>query len=126
MNVSNYSGRSPPISGVLAVVLIVASSLLASPGDAVAEAGPSASIIRATPYFESGHQRGYRLYPRSDPAPYEKLGLEPGDLLLEVDGQPMAEPRAHVRFFERLDTGMPVAVKIWRGAELIELTLQLN
>lgn len=126
MNVAHHLCDLHSRSLAFLTVLLVTGCLLASPGSAAADAGPSASIIRATPYYVSAKQRGYRLYPISDPAPYEALGLQPGDLLLEVDGQPMIEPHAHLRLFELLDSGSLVGVKLRRNDEVVELTLRLE
>ena len=126
MKAISVSRTRNPGSSILMAILVLATCLAISPEPATAEASESASIIRATPYFVGGKQRGYRLFPISDPAPYEAMGLQPGDLLLEVDGKPMVEPRAHLDLFERLDSGISVVVKILRSDEVVEITVQLQ
>ena len=111
---------------VLMAVLVLAACLSVSSQDIAAETSESASIIRATPYFMGGKQLGYRLFPISDPAAYEAMGLQPGDLLLEIDGRPMVEPRAHLDLFERLDSGESVIAKIRRADDVVEVTLQIQ
>lgn len=91
-----------------------------------AETGDSANIIRATPYFAGGQQRGYRLYPKSGTEAFDAIGLRAGDLILEVDGKPMTEPRAILDlFFDRLDSGESITAKIRRDDDVIEVPLQI-
>jgi type II secretory pathway component PulC len=126
VNVMHYSRDCPPKSLVLITVLVFAACFPVLSEYAAAETSPSASVIRATPYFVGGTQRGYRLFPISDRALYEAMGLRPGDLLLEIDGRPMVEPRAHLELFERLDSGESVIAKIRRADEIVEVTLQIR
>lgn len=94
--------------------------------DASADGGRAANIIRPTPYFVSGKQAGYRLYPGSYPATYEAMGLQPGDLLFEMDGRATVEPRAIFELFERLDSGNAVNVRVRRDYEVVSLLLQIR
>lgn len=123
LNPKDCSRRSQ-IPALLAI-LIFAACVSVSRGNA-AEPSPSADIIMATPLFSRGEQRGYRLSPVSVDEPYEAMGLQLWDILLEVDGQLMVEPRAHLDLFERLDRGESVVATVERAGEIVEVTLHIQ
>lgn len=87
------------------------------------KAGTSNDIVRATPYYVGGEHFGYRLSPIADEGSFKALGLERWDLLLEVDGRPLANQTALKAFLDRLDHGDSVRAKIDRGGEIIFVVL---
>jgi general secretion pathway protein C len=59
----------------------------ASMADAVTSAiGQIGQFMQIAPQEEGGQMVGYRLQPRGDGAIFQQLGLEPGDVLTEVNG----------------------------------------
>ena len=90
------------------------------------ERASASSIIKVTPYFVDGKQYGYRLYPVSNPATFEEIGLEPGDLLLGVDGISMSRVDGYAIFFKRLDSAAPVVLRVLRSSGEIEIDAQLK
>lgn len=59
-------------------------------------------IATAVPHVEQGTMVGFRLNPRGDPAPFESLGFEPGDVVTEINGAALNEPGQALEVFERL------------------------
>ena len=59
-------------------------------------------IAHAVPHVEQGTMVGFRLNPRGDPAPFEALGFEPGDVVTEINGAALREPGQAPEVFERL------------------------
>lgn len=83
-----------------------------------------ADIIRPTPYFQNGQQQGYRVYPGRDRRKFAALGLRPGDLIKQIDGQSLTDPTQAMQIFQSLGTANQVSVTIERNG--IQQTLVLR
>lgn len=73
-----------------------------------------ADVIRPTPYFVNGEQQGYRVYPGRDRQQFAALGLRPGDLIREIDGQSLTDPTQAMQIFQSLGTASQVSVTVER------------
>ncbi len=73
-----------------------------------------ADVIRPTPYFVNGQQQGYRVYPGRDRRAFAELGLRPGDLIKEIDGQALNDPTQAMQIFQSLGTASQVSVTVER------------
>ncbi len=82
--------------------------------------------IRPTPYFVNGELRGYRVYPGSDPSAFISLGLRPGDLITEIDGQPLDQPEVASVLFKKAHSGQSVQVSVLRGDELKIIEIRVD
>jgi general secretion pathway protein C len=76
-----------------------------------------ADVIRPTPYFVNGQQQGYRVYPGRNRAQFVALGLRPGDLIKDIDGQALTDPTQAMKIFQSLDTADQVAVTVERNGQ---------
>ena len=76
-----------------------------------------ADVIRPTPYFVNGQQQGYRVYPGRDRESFSRLGLRPGDLILDIDGQSLTDPTQAMQIFETLGDSDQVSVTVERNGE---------
>ena len=74
-------------------------------------------VIRPTPYLDQGKLGGYRLYPGTNRKLYAELGLRPGDIATEIDGQPLTDPTQAMKIFESLSTTEQATVTIDRNGE---------
>lgn len=74
-------------------------------------------VIRPTPYFVNGGVQGYRLYPGRDRQEFLSLGLRPGDLVTEIDGQHLGDSTVARELFAKAGSGQPVILTILRGGE---------
>ena len=83
-----------------------------------------ADIIRPTPYFQNGQQQGYRVYPGRDRKKFAALGLRPGDLIKQIDGQSLTDPTQAMQIFQSLGTANQVSVTVERNG--IQQTLVLR
>ena len=61
-------------------------------------------VIRPTPYFVNGQQSGYRVYPGRNRQQFAALGLRPGDLIKDIDGQSLTDPTQAMQIFQSLGT----------------------
>ena len=91
----------------------------------IAETNPTmfAEIVRPQPVFANGVQRGYRVYPGRNRKQFAKLGLQPGDLVLSINGTPLDDPQRGMEIFNTMGAADQVLVTVERGGQAQELTL---
>ncbi|MGH8236281.1 MAG: type II secretion system protein GspC [Steroidobacteraceae bacterium] len=91
----------------------------------IAETNPTAfaEIVRPQPVFANGVQRGYRVYPGRNRQQFAKLGLQPGDLVLSINGTPLDDPQRGMEIFNTISTSDRVTVTVERNGQPQELTL---
>jgi general secretion pathway protein C len=80
-------------------------------------------IVRPQPVFANGVQRGYRVYPGRNRQQFAKLGLQPGDLVLAINGTPLDDPQRGMEIFNTLGSSDQVSVTVERNGQSQELTL---
>ena len=85
-----------------------------------------ADVIRPTPYFVNGQQQGYRVYPGRNREQFSKLGLRPGDLIKDIDGQALNDPSQAMQIFESLNNADQVSVTVERNGQPQVLTLSTS
>jgi general secretion pathway protein C len=74
-------------------------------------------VIRPTPYFVDGQQQGYRVYPGRNRAQFTALGLRPGDLVKDIDGQSLSDPTQAMKIFQTLGSASEVSVTVERNGQ---------
>ena len=79
--------------------------------------------MRPQPVFANGVQRGYRVYPGRNRQQFAKLGLQPGDLVLSINGTPLDDPQRGMEIFNTIGTSDRVNVTVERNGQSQELTL---
>jgi len=86
-------------------------------------------VIRPTPYFVNGQQSGYRVYPGRNRQQFAALGLRPGDLIKDIDGQSLTDPTQAMQVFQGLGSAEQVTVTVERNGQpqtIILKTSQLD
>lgn len=91
----------------------------------IAETNPSAfaEIIRPQPVFANGVQRGYRVYPGRNRQQFARLGLQPGDLVLAINGTPLDDPQRGIEIFNTIGSSDRVTVTVERNGQSQDLSL---
>ena len=74
----------------------------------------------------NGELQGYRLYPGTDRDAFRSLGLRPGDLVTEIDGQPLDEPSVAIELFQSAVRGQPVQFSILRDGETVQIEVTVD
>ncbi len=72
-------------------------------------------VIRAAPNVEQGQMTGYRLTPGRDREAFSALGLEPGDVLTDVNGTPLNDAATSLQVFESLGEASMATVTVVRN-----------
>lgn len=57
--------------------------------------------------------------------PAGRAGLQAGDVVVELEGQPVASQRALLGLVAQAEVGSPVALKVWRQGKTLSLTSQV-
>lgn len=83
-------------------------------------------VIRPTPYAVDGQQTGYRVYPGRNRQQFAALGLRPGDLIKDIDGQPLSDPTQAMQVFQSLGTAEQVTVTLERNGEQQTIVLKTS
>ena len=86
-------------------------------------------VIRPTPYLVNGQQAGYRVYPGRNREQFAALGLRPGDLIKDIEGQSLTDPTQAMQIFQSLGSAEQVSVTIERNGQpqtIVLRTSQLN
>jgi general secretion pathway protein C len=73
------------------------------------------SMIRAAPKLDAnGNTMGYVVSPGNDPRLFSQIGLQSGDVVLEVNNMSLADPANGARALKSLRDGEQVTVKLLR------------
>ncbi len=80
-------------------------------------------IIRPQPFMPNGELKGYRIYPGRNRETFVALGLQPGDLVTEINGMLLNNPAQAMELFRSLADTTSVTVTIERNGQPQTLTL---
>ena len=74
-------------------------------------------VIRVAPHIEQGQMVGFRVNPGQEREQFAALGLRPGDLIKDIDGQSLTDPTEAMRIFQTLDGADQVSVTVERDGQ---------
>lgn len=80
-------------------------------------------VLRPQPYMPNGEMQGYRVYPGRDRRKFASLGLRPGDLITDINGQPLNNLQSGMEVFKSLGNAAQLTVTIERNGSPMQLTL---
>ena len=88
--------------------------------------GPDAftDVLRPQPFMPNGELKGYRVYPGRDRRRFAALGLRPGDLVTDINGQTLDNLQDGMEVFRKLADSSQIVVTIERNGSPMVLTLQ--
>ncbi len=72
-------------------------------------------IIRLAPHLEGGQMIGFRVNPGRDREAFSALGLEPGDVVTDVNGTVVNDPNRGIAVFEALGEATMANVTVRRN-----------
>jgi len=76
--------------------------------------------------FKLGGQRGALIAGVLRGGPADKAGVKPGDVLVEVEGKPVADPTSMLNLVAALAPGAPAKMKLRRKGQDIEATINVG
>ena len=79
--------------------------------------------MRPQPYFMGGSLRGYRVYPGRNRAQFASLGLQPGDLVMAVNGAALDDPNRGLEILRGIGQGGAVTLTVERGGQQQQITV---
>lgn len=71
--------------------------------------------VQPVPGANGGGQEGYRIYPGRDRGLFAAAGLQPGDLVTQVNGIPLSDPAKSLQLLSDLSQSSQLSVVIERG-----------
>jgi hypothetical protein len=87
------------------------------------QAQPTGPLVSLQPVKANGAQRGYRVFPRGDPAAFTRLGFDAGDVVLTINGRALSDPAQGEVIFNAEIKKRQVTVTLERGTEVRRLLL---
>lgn len=127
-----YLDQSEPaavISAPPAAASVTTASLdpfaAAATGGAVTPAA-LASETQMIPRIANGTVTGLTLQPRGSGEAFRAAGLQPGDILVAVNGTRVANAEAAERFEQQLGQGGAATIEVERGGRIVALRVQVG
>ena len=71
-------------------------------------------IIRPVPHVQEGQMIGFRVNPGRDRAAFEALGLQPGDVVTDINGTVLDDPSQGLQVFQSLGEATQANVTVLR------------
>lgn len=115
--VAPRSAGMPPVAAPNASIADSVRQLLVQNPSAGAE------LLRPQPVFAGGSLRGYRVYPGRNRAQFAGLGLQPGDLVMAVNGAALDDPNRGLEILRGVGQGSAVTLTIERGGQQQQITV---
>jgi len=84
------------------------------------------ALPKVQPVYKNGNIGGFRLLDVQSGTIYSKLGLQSGDQIIDVNGQPIEGPQQALALFDALQPGQDIGLKINRKGQEKTLTFQLK
>jgi general secretion pathway protein C len=82
-------------------------------------------LARAVPFSDANGFAGFRLFPGNKPGLFAQLGLQPGDLIKEVNGVVLDSPVRGAEAMQQLRESGQLALRIERGGQEINLAVDI-
>jgi general secretion pathway protein C len=80
-------------------------------------------LLRPQPVFAGGSLRGYRVYPGRNRAQFAGLGLQPGDLVMAVNGVALDDPNRGLEILRGVGQGSAVTLSVERGGQQQQIAI---
>jgi general secretion pathway protein C len=84
------------------------------------------SQMRALPHFVNGKTDGFSISQVAPGSVFEQLGLQDGDLLTSIDGQPVTNPMQAMGLIEAVKTASAIDLTVNRGGSPTSVHLDLR
>jgi C-terminal processing protease CtpA/Prc len=75
------------------------------------------------PTYANGQLKGFRVYAGRDRQKFARLGLQPGDLVTQINGVPLGDAQHGMEILRTLGNAATANVTIERGGAVQQLTV---
>ena len=82
-------------------------------------------LARPVPYTDANGFAGFRLFPGSKPALFAQVGLQPGDIVKEINGVILDNPTKGAEVMQELRDSQQLSLRIERGGQEINLAVDI-
>lgn len=83
-----------------------------------------ADYIAISPHRVDNELQGYRIRPGKNPQLFEAAGFRNGDVVTEINGLDLADPRQSIEAMKALRTAKSLQLTVNRGGESLNLSLE--
>lgn len=83
-------------------------------------------VISASPVMQDGEMYGLEVNPGRQVAEFEAAGLQPGDVILAVEGTPVSEIQDYRDILQELGGSSSVSVSLERDGQPTEITITMD
>lgn len=83
-------------------------------------------VITASPVMQDGAMYGLEVNPSRNAREFEAAGLEPGDVIVAVEGTPVSEINDYRDILQELGGASSVSVSLERNGEPINITITMD
>lgn len=97
------------------VVATEGAAPLPTPAGAPGSMPNPAQLVRWQGILKDGQVAGVRVYPGERPELFKRSGLQPGDLVVELNGMPLASPASAAQFAQTLAATPTSTLRVERG-----------
>jgi len=84
------------------------------------------NAIRAEPYRQAGELKGYRIFPGRDKDLFQQIGLEPGDVVISINGIALDNPIKGLEVMQNVTEATEVSMDVIRNGVNQTFTVPLN
>ena len=109
------------LSGRVAATRLPPASPIAQPertslrGLITDNASQLSQVIRVAPYLDQGQMVGFRINPAQNRELFQALGLQPNDVVTDINGMTLTDPSAGLQVFESLGEATQANVTVIRN-----------
>jgi general secretion pathway protein C len=80
-------------------------------------------VLRPMPMYVNGQLKGFRVYAGRDRRKFAKLGLQPGDLVTQINGVPLGDAQHGMEILRTLGNAGTANVTVERGGAVQQVTV---
>lgn len=90
--------------------------------------GPSQFMrqVRIRPHFQEGQPGGFLIYRLDPDSVFAEMGLQTGDVITAVNGEPITTTQKASDFYDALKEGGEVVLEVKRGEETQEILVEIQ
>lgn len=116
---------APGMSAGMAQGAGAVAPLVAAPAGPPGALPDPSQLVRWQAILRDGRIAGVRVYPGEQPQLFQRAGLQPGDLVVEINGMPVASEAGAAQFAQTLAASPSSMLRVERGGRLEELRVDI-